>query len=171
MFMVAFALFALAQERRLQIREALLLAGWAAMSLYSVRNMPLFAVITAPIYGALIQAWAEKLSILGKWDSNLKETEKALRGWVWMILPTLFFGYILWTGVPIDEKGTGNIFLPDKMPVQAVEWLQENPQDGKLFNDYIWGSYILFRMWPEQTCSLMHVLTFMVRSCCVNMPM
>jgi len=151
MFMVAFALFALSQERRIQIREALLLAGWAAMSLYSVRNMPLFAVITAPIYGALIQAWAEKLSVLEKWDSNLKETEKALRGWVWMILPTLFFGYVLWTGVLIDEKGTGNIFLPDKMPVQAVEWLQENPQDGKLFNDYIWGSYVLFRMWPAQT--------------------
>jgi hypothetical protein len=54
MFMVAFALFALAHERRLQIREALLLAGWIAMSLYSVRNMPLFAVITVPFYGALI---------------------------------------------------------------------------------------------------------------------
>lgn len=151
MFMVAFALFSLAQERKIQIREALLLAGWAALSLYSVRNMPLFAVITAPIFGALIQPWAEKLSVLGKWDANLKATEQSLRGWVWLALPALFFGYLLSTGAPIDEKGTGNIFLPEKMPVQAVEWLQANPQDGNLFNDYIWGSYVLFRMWPQQT--------------------
>lgn len=113
--------------------------------------MPLFAVITAPIFGSLIQPWAEKLSVLGKWDANLKATEQSLRGWVWLALPALFFGYLLSTGAPIDEKGTGNIFLPDKMPVQAVEWLQANPQDGNLFNDYIWGSYVLFRMWPQQT--------------------
>jgi hypothetical protein len=53
LLMVAFALFALMQDRKIQVREALLLAGWTAMSLYSVRNMPLFAVITAPIYGVI----------------------------------------------------------------------------------------------------------------------
>lgn len=150
MFMVAFALFALMQERKLQVREALLLAGWAVMSLYSVRNMPLFAVITAPIYGELIQPWAEKMLNWVKQAQGPRESEEVLRGYVWVVLPVLFFGFLLWRGVPLDQQGTGNIFLPNKMPVQAVNWLEENPQDGKMFNHFIWGGYILYRLWPRE---------------------
>jgi hypothetical protein len=151
MFMVAFALFALIQERKLQVLEALLLAGWTILSLYSVRNMPLFAVITAPIYGELIQPWAEKILNWLKRASGPRESVNILRGYVWIIVPILFLGSVLWRGSPIDQKGTGNIFLPNVMPVQAVDWLQKNPQDGKMFNHFIWGGYILYRMWPHET--------------------
>ena len=158
MFMVAFALFALMQERKLQVREALLLAGWTIMSLYSVRNMPLFAVITAPIYASLIQPWAEKMLYwLKSPEGHLRpvagprESENVLRGYVWIVVPVLFLGFVLWREIPIDQKGTGNIFLPNVMPVQAVDWLQKNPQDGKMFNHFIWGGYILYRMWPHET--------------------
>ena len=150
LFMVVFALFALMQERKIQVREALLLAGWTALSLYSVRNMPLFAVITAPIYGALIQPWAEKMLHGTNQASGPRESENVLRGYVWVIVSVLFFGFVLWRGIPLDQKGTGNVFLPDKMPVQAVNWLEANPQDGKMFNHFIWGGYILYRLWPAE---------------------
>jgi hypothetical protein len=151
LFMVAFALFALMQEQKIKMREALLLAGWMMMGLISVRNIPLFAVITAPIYGTLIQPWAEKISNWMKPASGPRESENILRGYVWVVLSVLFFGFVLWRGIPIDQKGTGNVFLPDKMPVQAVDWLEKNPQDGKMFNHFIWGGYILYRMWPHET--------------------
>ena len=151
MFMIAFALFALMQDHKLQMREALLLAGWTVMSLYSVRNLPLFAVVTAPVYASLIQAWVDKLRSLLKQASVPRESENNLRGYIWVVLTILFFGLVLWWGIPIDEKGTGNIFLPDKMPVQAVDWLEKNPQEGKMFNQFVWGGYILYRMWPAET--------------------
>ena len=150
MFMVAFALFALVQGRKIQVREALLLAGWTMLSLYSVRNLPLFAVITAPIYGGLIQPWVEKILNWRKPASSPRESENVLRGYVWIAVAVLFFGAVLWRGIPIDQKGTGNIFLPNKMPVQAIDWLKANPQDGKIFNHFIWGGYILYRMWPDE---------------------
>jgi hypothetical protein len=150
MFMIAFALFALMQDRKVQVREALLLAGWTVMSLYSVRNLPLFAVITAPTYAALIQDWVEKLLNWLKPASDSRESVNTLRGYVWVVAAILFFGLVLWRGLPIDQKGTGNIFLPDKMPVQAVDWLEQNPQDGKMFNQFVWGGYILYRMWPDE---------------------
>jgi len=151
LFMVAFALFALWQEHKLQVREALLLTGWTMLSLYSVRNMPLFAVITAPIYGSLIQPWAEKMLNWLKPTLGPRESENVLRGYVWIVTAILFVGFVLGRGIPIDQKGTGNIFLPDKMPVQAVDWLQKNPQDGNMFNQFIWGGYILYRLWPQET--------------------
>jgi hypothetical protein len=148
--MVAFALLALMQERKLAVREALLLAGWTMLSLYSVRNLPLFAVITAPIYGGLIQPWAEKMLKWLKPAASVGESGNILRGYVWIVAGVLFFGSILWRGIPIDQKGTGNIFLPNIMPVQAVDWLQENPQDGRMFNHFIWGGYMLYRRWPAE---------------------
>ena len=151
MFMVALGLFALVQGRKLQVREALLLAGWTIMSLYSVRNMPLFAVITAPIYGSLLQPWAEAILNWRKQADSLQESKNVLRGYVWIVVPVLFFGFVFWRGIPVDQKGTGNIFLPSVMPVQAVDWLEKNPQDGKMFNHFIWGGYILYRMWPHET--------------------
>jgi hypothetical protein len=151
LIMIVFALFALGQEYRLNFRESLLLAGWTAMGLHTVRNLPLFAVITAPIYGDLIQPWAEKMLNWLKPVSGPRESEEVLRGYVWIVVPILFFGFVLWRGIPIDQKGTGNIFLPGTMPVQAVDWLQKNPQDGKMFNHFIWGGYILYRMWPHET--------------------
>jgi len=150
MFMVAFALLALIQERKLHVREALLLSGWTVMGLYSVRNLPLFAVITAPIYGALIQPWVEKMLNWLKQASGPRESENILRGYVWVVAAVLFFGFVMWRGIPLDQKGTGNVFLPNKMPVQAVDWLEKNPQTGNMFNHFIWGGYILYRTWPAE---------------------
>jgi hypothetical protein len=150
MFMVAFALFSLMQKSKIHLREALSLAGWTMMGLYSVRNIPLFAVITAPIYGKLIQPWAEKMRSFGRRSGVPSENELTLRGYVWIVVAVLFFGTVLWRGIPIDQKGTGNVFLADKMPVQAVNWLEENPQKGNMFNSFLWGGYILYRLWPEE---------------------
>ena len=148
--MLAFAILALMQERRLAAREALLLAGWAAMSLYSLRNIPLFAVVTAPVYAGMLQGWVESLLKLWKREARLQDSSSELRGYVWPVLATLLFGYLLWSGVPLDQKGTGNVFLPEKMPVQAVDWLEQNPQDGRVFNQFVWGGYMLYRLWPHE---------------------
>ena len=150
LIMIAFALFSLGQQYRPSLRESLLLAGWVAMGLHTVRNLPLFAVVTAPIYAALIQPWTEKTLNWVKQASRPRESGEVLRGYVWIVVPVLFFGFVLWRGIPIDQEGTGNIFLPDKMPVSAVDWLQKNPQNGKMFNQFVWGGYILYRMWPNE---------------------
>jgi hypothetical protein len=41
-------------------------------------------------------------------------------------------------------------FSSNRFPVKAVDWLQANPPNGKMFNNFIWGGYILYRMWPGQ---------------------
>jgi hypothetical protein len=150
MFMNAFALIGLMQERKVQPRDALLLAGWTVLSLYSVRNLPLFAVVTAPTYATLIQGWVDELLHWLRPGSSPRESEIRTRGYVWILASVLFFGLVLSRGIPIDENGTGNIWLPDRMPVQAVDWLRQHPQEGKMFNQFAWGGYILYRLWPTE---------------------
>ena len=43
-----------------------------------------------------------------------------------------------------------NAFAPGKFPVHAVDWLEANPQEGKMFNNFIWGGYLLYRMFPQE---------------------
>jgi hypothetical protein len=35
--------------------------------------------------------------------------------------------------------------------VKAADWLDANPQEGRMFNNFIWGGYLLHRLWPQQT--------------------
>jgi hypothetical protein len=43
-----------------------------------------------------------------------------------------------------------NVFLPEKFPVSAVNYLESHPAKGNMFNEFTWGGYLLYRLWPEQ---------------------
>jgi hypothetical protein len=150
MFMLAYGLFALSTGKQVRLREAILLAGWAVMSLYSARNIPLFAIITAPIYGELIQHQTRQLPRLAKLDTGLKEIEGQLRGFLWPAAAAALIGFAFWLNIPLDQRQLGNRYDPAVFPVEAMDWLDEHPQQGNMFNHFVWGGYILFREWPKQ---------------------
>jgi hypothetical protein len=31
-----------------------------------------------------------------------------------------------------------------------MNWLEVHPQSGRMFNEFNWGGYILYRSWPKQ---------------------
>ena len=43
-----------------------------------------------------------------------------------------------------------NEFLPEKFPIKAMEYVEQHPMEGNMFNEFTWGGYLLFRLWPEQ---------------------
>ncbi len=150
LLMLAFFLFALGRGNKLKLRESLLLASWGVMALFSARNIPLFAIIAAPILGGLIQASAEKLPFLARQDQSLRMTESQLRG---ILFPMIAIGLIAFTftrDLRLDSAQLGNHYDPAVFPVNAVNWLEENPQKGNVFNYFSWGGYLLYREWPHQ---------------------
>jgi hypothetical protein len=147
LLMLALGFLFLAGGRRLPVRDALLLAGWAVMGLYSARNIPLFAIVAAPVYGILLQDWAQKSPALTRQDGILKKNETRLRGYFWLVASVLIAGFISSSAA----ASARNQYDPAKFPVQAVDWLQDHPQEGNVFNDFVWGGYLLYRMYPSQT--------------------
>ena len=125
--------------------ESILFAGWAVLSLYSARNIPLFAIITAPYLGTALQAVVERISLLQQSDQRIARVEHRLRGITWPVLAVIALAISTYRQ-PIAT----NTFDPNKFPVEAANWLEANPQSGKMFNNFIWGGYLLYRMWPEQ---------------------
>jgi hypothetical protein len=131
---------------KLRPHEVILFAGWTVMSLYSARNIPLFAIITAPYIGSAIQTTVERTSILQRIEQSLSRVESNLKGFVWPLL-----ALALLANAFRGQSGSANQFDPNRFPVKAVDWLEANPQHGNMFNNFIWGGYLLYRMWPEQT--------------------
>ncbi|HEX5808299.1 MAG TPA: hypothetical protein VFY25_06505, partial [Anaerolineales bacterium] len=54
------------------------------------------------------------------------------------------------SGATIDPEGRGNHFDPRFFPVEAVSWLEAHPPQGRMFNEFDWGGYLLLRLWPDQ---------------------
>ena len=149
LFMLASLLFLLGQGAKLKLRESILLAGWAAMSLYSARNIPLFAIIAAPILGTLIQSSLGKIPFLVKQDEGLLNIENQLRGILFPVISILLLAFAFTRDLKLDSAQLGNHYDPSVFPVNAVNWLDENPQKGNVFNYFTWGGYLLYREWPE----------------------
>jgi len=115
-------------------------AVFLLISLNSWRNMPLFPLVTLPLLSEMIEALSPK------------GIYYHLRS-VWMIglAVVLLFcvGYDRYhTIVPVstNEALFSTIY---KYPYNAVQYIKENKLPGKMFNEYNWGGYLIWRL-PEK---------------------
>jgi hypothetical protein len=143
------------RSKRLESGQVFLAAAWLVMGLYSVRNVPLFAIAAAPVLAASLHDWlhasqhqAKGLAKFYNLDQRLLTIDLSLRGPVWPLICLALAIAGFRAGVPLDFAQRGNAFDPQVFPVQAADWLAQNPQSGKMFNYFPWGGYMLYRFWP-----------------------
>lgn len=144
-FLLMLVLFfmALGLKRRLQAHEMFLLIGWGTLSLYNARNIPIFAIVMAPYLGKIFQENIQNIPPLSRIENNFAAIEKGLRGYLFTV-PMVALLFI------IALKSPFNVFKPEIFPVEAANWLSNNPPKGKMFNYFTWGGYLLYRLWPVQ---------------------
>lgn len=135
---------------RMPAAHVVLFSGWAAMALYSTRNIPLFTIAAAPIYAILLNEFGALEFARGvhKFNRSLEHTNQQLIG---KVLP----GFVsVLTAVALlfapGQLTSRNVFSPQVFPVGAADWLSENPQPGEMYNYFPWGGYLLYRHWPEE---------------------
>ena len=113
------------------------------------RNIPLFAIAAAPI----LASWAGEISAgVTRWqtvEANILAIDTRLKGLVWPVLLTCLAALGL-AGFQRTAGRTVFDFDPRLFPVGAASWLEEHPPQGNMFNDFNWGGYLLYRLWPRQ---------------------
>ncbi len=145
--MIGLSLFVLGRPPvRLPLAHGLLLAGWTVMGLYSARNIPLYALVAAPI---LVQAAAAGL-VGSRWarlEQRIATVEKRLRGGLWsgVSAAALVIALLASPALSGYSRYDERIF-----PVRAASWIQANPPAGNMFNYFPWGGYLLYRLYPQQ---------------------
>jgi hypothetical protein len=126
-----------------------LLAGFAALGLLMTRNIPLFGITATPI---LSEGMSNILKRAKRWQSieaNITTLESSLRGAVWPVMFGLVFALFIGIRYQVQKEAL-NHFNERVFPVAAADWLETHPQPGDMFNEFNWGGYLLYRLWPEQ---------------------
>lgn len=139
--------------RRVQGGDILVVCAWTGMGMISMRNIPLYALLAAPVLAQSASEWMNSIPWMKRFAKNdllMTQIELKGKGWIWAITGVLIAGILLQTGTPLDLSRRGNIFLPDVFPIQAVDYLEMHPIHGNGFNYFPWGGYLLYREYPDR---------------------
>ncbi len=131
--------------RRLPGGQAFLLAGFTALALMAGRNIHLYGVV-APFVLAAPAVEVTDCALLRRVGAAMTGIESQLKGFLWPVATVLVFLALVLTG----RIGNDYVLDPKLFPVQAVQWLDANPQPGHMFNDFAWGGYLVWNLWPAQ---------------------
>ncbi|MRS01606.1 hypothetical protein EG832_00005, partial [bacterium] len=135
-------------RERLRLVELLLLLVFLNMSLYSVRYIPLFALVSAPIFMRQIELLLAGSQgrfpvLLAKKAANFTKIDALSGGMLW---PIVAVGTISWLVV----SGTIQYgFDPKVKPVTAVNFIKKAHIPGNMFNNDEFGDYVIYAAWPR----------------------
>jgi hypothetical protein len=145
--LLTISIFLLAiKKEKLSAGQGLLLAGFSAMSLIAVRNIHLYGVV-APFILAETLGEARKIHLIDRLETTLQNIEGRIKGIIWPVITVITLSAFVVTNPAAQNFYQ---FDPPAFPVQAVKWLEDNPQQGKMFNELNWGGYLALHLWPEQ---------------------
>jgi len=137
--------------KRWELRDFLLVATFLYLALVAARNVALFALVAPlPISRSLegldprtvFPKLQSEISLLHGSGSSIERPKLNL-----LILGLVFLGCVMRTAMSYPEEV---IFkhLSAVTPIGAVYYLKETQPQGRLFNSYNWGGYLLW-MLPE----------------------
>jgi len=127
--------------KRVSLTQTILLAGSGYAALRSARNIPIFALIAAPILAE--QVWhliAARVTVA---------SPRATRGVIllnWLILAIVIIaGGVRVVAVVNNQPAVERA----RLPVAAVDFLCARGAQGALYNTYGWGGYLIWRLYPQ----------------------
>ena len=119
---------------RVRASEALVLISWTYFALYSVRNVPLLTILSAPIIAPAISEVERR-----KWGDLSRAMRRVNDGACgWPVVALVAVAAIGFVPHPTE--------MPAKdWPVDAVAFIRRHPEqfDGNMFNQYTWGGYLM----------------------------
>jgi hypothetical protein len=113
------------------------------------RNIPFFVIAAAPILAGYMGQYLNRIHLLQNLEEQVKKINKGLKGYIWPIF-ILLITIGIFTYYQSITYNSFNTFSEQVFPVQAVNWIEYHPLKGNMFNDFNWGGYLLFRLWPGQ---------------------
>jgi hypothetical protein len=139
-----------ANGRKLPASEILVVLFAVYAGLYSSRNIPVSSILLAASIGPLIPPLSAKAFPL-----RMAAVDSTLRGHLWPILATIATFVIAANGGRIGSSVVADAhFDPQRMPVEAVNFLERAGVKDPIFSPDYWGGYILYRLYPRNQVAI-----------------
>jgi hypothetical protein len=145
-----FGILALTRRKERRTGEVLVILAMAHAALVTQRNTAPFALAAAPAAVVGLSAiWEEvRPSPVRLFNSGPVNGRRVL-GLTWGVALVVILGAIYPRSVPVEQwqthlSGAGNF------PTTAVRLMKEGRWPGNLYNDYVWGGYLIWELWPKR---------------------
>lgn len=131
--------------RRAKPKELLLLLATAYAGMRSIRHIPIFALVAAPVLAAHVYAIVREKS-WGVWVDALDRVPPPRKAAINLVLAMAVFAFavvrvaLLVGRQPATES--------EKYPAAAVNYLRAQNTPGPIFNYYDWGGYFIWKLYP-----------------------
>jgi hypothetical protein len=147
------------QAGRGRYTEAVLVVMWGHVALLAARNVPLYAIISAPIVAAAADAWLKRLPDLQvvTWlrtaarrvvaiAAETAETDAIPR---WHVASLAGFAIVAaLVYAPAPPKLFKPEYDPESYPAAAIAMLKADPS-ARIFTNDEWGDYLIYRLYPQ----------------------
>jgi len=127
-------------KRKFDWTDWFLVCGTTFMALMAGRNLSVFATVAVPI---ATYHFANVLQTNG-WVLQKKEFEQPRRARINLVLLVLISVGALANILVVADSETIYEGQSAVLPIEAVNHLNEISLDGKMFNSYNWGGYLMF---------------------------
>lgn len=141
--LVLFLLILIFTDTKIKLRDLFMLAGLVLMAFMSRRQVSMFVLIGGFIFAKLL------VSLINKYDKNgTEQAIKVITTWYGKVIAILLGILISFTFY--DGKPNSPIVSTSSYPVKACDYILENVdvENMRVFNEYNYGSYMLYRGIP-----------------------
>lgn len=150
------------------VTELLLPLVFIAGSFISVRNLPLASLAMGPFFSVFYRelevldfSKRQSSSVESCADTKISKLGRVAKLWAlgnkqvgggeyianWLLLVLSFFMVLL--AYP-SHKNVLNATMTANLPIKAVDFLMANHIQGRMFNTYHYGGYLIYRLHPAQ---------------------
>jgi hypothetical protein len=159
MLLLLFPAFAWGRSR-LGAADVLMVLVFANLGLTSVRHVPLFAIVAAPILADALQAVLARMRRIdwARVRTAVRERLPSLAPALTAPGAPLVAGAVLlvtavsahWVGMAQVPTNPLRLDLDEgRYPTRTMTFIRENQLPPRLFSVYAWGGYELWRLYPE----------------------
>jgi hypothetical protein len=145
---------------RRRYAHAFLLFGWLHLALVSVRNIPLYLIVAAPVTAMAAQEWLERLGDSGaaEWVRRSARSAKDLAAGfgtadrLSRYPAASILSAILLTGLfhsPFNSSKLKAEYDPERYPAKAIAAVDLERCRRTIFTDDEWGDYLIYRLYPR----------------------
>jgi hypothetical protein len=132
--------------RELRMSQGLTVLFALYAGLYASRNIPVSSVLLVMVVGPLVPAVGRERGFF----QRMAAIEAGLRGHLWPILAIVVTLAIAANG---GRAGSSVLmdahFDPKRMPVAAVNYLEQHHVGGPVLSVDYWGGYLIYRLYPR----------------------
>jgi hypothetical protein len=139
LFFATFAMIGFS-KRRHDLTDLFLFCGTAFMAFYAGRNISLFALVATPILTRHVNAFRE-LHGLRLPRARAPKGAAIILNWLLLALIVGGAGLKIWAELTPSAVQRAQA---ERLPLGVVAYLNAARPQGKLFNTYNWGGYLLF---------------------------